>query len=72
MKYFKKIRLKDGRECILRNCEETDGQAVLSNFILAHILYILYIMPFCSNKALQSMSYMYTLMVNINLINNKI
>lgn len=36
MKYFKKIRLKDGRECILRNCEETDGQAVLSNFILAH------------------------------------
>ena len=36
MKYLKKIKLKDGRECILRNGEEHDGQAVLANFILTH------------------------------------
>ncbi len=36
MKYLKKIKLKDGRECILRNGEECDGQAALDNFILTH------------------------------------
>ena len=36
MKYLKRIKLKDGRECILRNGEEHDGQAVLANFILTH------------------------------------
>ena len=36
MKYHKIIKLKDGRVCILRNGEESDGQAVLINFILTH------------------------------------
>lgn len=36
MKYFKKILLKDGRECILRNGTEKDGEAVLANFLLTH------------------------------------
>lgn len=36
MKYHKNITLKDGRECILRNGEERDGQAALANFILTH------------------------------------
>ncbi len=36
MKYHKIIRLKDGRECVLRNGEERDGQASLANFILTH------------------------------------
>ena len=37
MRYSKKtILLKDGRECILRNAEEKDGQACLENFILTH------------------------------------
>ena len=36
MKYYKKITLKDGRECTLRNGEERDGEAVLANFILTH------------------------------------
>ena len=36
MKYLKTIKLKDGRECILRNGEERDGQAALDNFILTH------------------------------------
>ena len=36
MKYHKIIRLKDGRECVLRNGEERDGQASLANFILVH------------------------------------
>ena len=36
MKYYKTITLKDGRECILRNGEERDGQAALDNFILTH------------------------------------
>ena len=36
MKYYKIIRLKDGRECILRNGELTDGQTALANFILTH------------------------------------
>lgn len=30
------IKLRDGRECILRNGEEHDGPAVLANFILTH------------------------------------
>lgn len=36
MEYLKKIRLKDGRECILRNGMESDGKAALENFILTH------------------------------------
>ncbi len=36
MEYLKKIRLKDGRECILRNGTESDGKAALENFILTH------------------------------------
>ena len=36
MKYHKIIKLKDGRVCTLRNGEESDGQAVLINFILTH------------------------------------
>ena len=36
MKYLKIIKLKDGRECILRNGEERDGQAALANYILTH------------------------------------
>ena len=36
MKYYKKIQLKDGRECILRNTDETDGPAVLAYFLKAH------------------------------------
>ena len=36
MKYKQTIQLKDGRECILRNGEETDGAEVLANFILTH------------------------------------
>ncbi len=36
MEYRKVITLKDGRECILRNGRETDGQAALNNFILTH------------------------------------
>lgn len=36
MKYHKIIRLRDGRECILRSGEERDGQPVLDNFILTH------------------------------------
>ena len=36
MKYHKIIKLKDGRGCTLRNGEESDGQAVLINFILTH------------------------------------
>ena len=36
MKYHKIIKLKDGRDCILRNGEERDGQAVLDTFILTH------------------------------------
>ena len=36
MKYYKKITLKDGRECTLKNGEERDGEAVLANFILTH------------------------------------
>ena len=36
MKYHQLIRLKDGRECILRSAAETDAQAALDNFILTH------------------------------------
>ena len=36
MEYLKKIKLKDGRECILRNGNERDGKAALENFILTH------------------------------------
>ena len=36
MEYRKTIILKDGRECILRNGTESDGKAVLDNFILTH------------------------------------
>lgn len=36
MEYCKKIQLKDGRECILRNGNELDGQVALANFILTH------------------------------------
>lgn len=36
MRYYKIIRMKDGRDCILRNGEERDGQAALANFLLTH------------------------------------
>ena len=36
MKYNKKIILKDGRECCLRNGTEADGQSVYDNFNLTH------------------------------------
>ena len=36
MEYSKTIRLKDGRECRLRNAAEQDGAAVLANFLLTH------------------------------------
>lgn len=36
MEYRKVIRLKDGRECILRNGTEKDGQAMLDIFNLTH------------------------------------
>ena len=36
MKYNQTIRLKDGRECTLRNATEQDGQAVLDLFVLTH------------------------------------
>ena len=36
MKYLKTIKLKDGREGILRNAEEGDGKAVLDTFLLTH------------------------------------
>ena len=36
MEYYKQIRLKDGRECILRNGIEKDGEAVLAIFLLTH------------------------------------
>lgn len=36
MKYDKMVRLKDGRECRLRNGTATDGQAVLDTFNRAH------------------------------------
>lgn len=36
MKYLKTIKMKDGRECTLRNGEKRDGEAALANFILTH------------------------------------
>ena len=36
MKYQKTITLKDGRECVLRNGTEQDGQAVFDIFSLTH------------------------------------
>lgn len=36
MKYYKEIRLKDGRTLILRNGTEQDGEAVLEAFNAAH------------------------------------
>lgn len=36
MKYNRTIYLKDGRECLLRNAAETDGQALLDLFRLSH------------------------------------
>jgi hypothetical protein len=36
MEYYKKIKLKDGRTCILRNCTAEDGKAVLDVFNLTH------------------------------------
>lgn len=36
MKYYKKIQLKDGRTCILRNGTAADGKAVLDIFNLTH------------------------------------
>ena len=36
MEYYKKIKLKDGRTCILRNCTAKDGKAVLDVFNLTH------------------------------------
>ncbi len=36
MKYFQRIALKDGRECILRNGTAKDGEAVLEEFVLTH------------------------------------
>ena len=36
MKYEKKIVLKDGRECTLRNGTASDGEAALRIFILTH------------------------------------
>ena len=36
MEYRKIIRLKDGRECCIRNGTREDGKAALENFILTH------------------------------------
>ena len=36
MEYRKRITLKNGRACILRNGTEKDGKAALDNFILTH------------------------------------
>ena len=36
MKYNKTIRLKDGRNCILRNGTEQDGKTMLDIFVLTH------------------------------------
>ena len=36
MEYQKTIKLKDGRECCLRNGTEKDGKAAFDNFNLTH------------------------------------
>ena len=36
MEYYKTLKLKDGRTCIMRNCTARDGEAVLEIFRLTH------------------------------------
>ena len=36
MEYYKPIKLKDGRTCIIRNCTVKDSRAVLEVFSLTH------------------------------------
>lgn len=36
MEYRKQIRLKDGRDCVIRNGVREDGRAALDDFILTH------------------------------------
>ena len=36
MLYNKRISLRDGRTCILRNGDAQDGQALFDNFMLTH------------------------------------
>ena len=36
MKYNKTVTLKDGRECLLKNATEADGEEMLNLFILSH------------------------------------
>lgn len=36
MRYYKRVILKNGAECHVRNGEEKDGQAVMDNFNLTH------------------------------------
>ncbi|MBO7361101.1 MAG: GNAT family N-acetyltransferase, partial [Clostridia bacterium] len=36
MKYYKEIKLKDGRACVLRGATEDDAAEVLRVFILTH------------------------------------
>ena len=36
MEYRKTVRLKDGRECVLRHGTEGDGAAALEIFLLTH------------------------------------
>lgn len=36
MEYYKKIKLKDGRDCVIRSGTEEDGQGTLDSFILTH------------------------------------
>ena len=36
MKYYQKLTLNDGRECILRNGDARDGKSALADFIKAH------------------------------------
>lgn len=36
MKYYETIKLKDGRECVIRSAAAEDAEAALDNFILTH------------------------------------
>lgn len=36
MKYNKTVRLKNGKECVIRNATEKDGKAALDLFVLTH------------------------------------
>ena len=36
MQYYETVSLKDGRQCVIRNGNEADGQAVLDIFVLTH------------------------------------